>query len=70
MLKKIVVGFNFVLAAFVAFAGPASAIDYGTPKLPQTGSNPAGSFVLAAVFVVFGVLIARFSSLRTVFRKN
>jgi LPXTG-motif cell wall-anchored protein len=70
MLKKIVIGSNVVVASLVAFAGSASAIDYGTPQLPQTGSNSAGSFILAAAFVVCGVLIARFSSLRTVLRKN
>ena len=70
MLKKIVFCFNVVVASLVAFTGSASAIDYGTPKLPATGSNSAGSFIFAAVFVVCGVFIARFSSLRTVLRKN
>ena len=70
MFKKIIVGINFVIATLFAFSGTASAIDYGFPSLPQTGSNSIGSFVLAGVFVISGVVIARFSSLRTVLRKN
>ena len=70
MFKRIIVGINFVIATLFAFSGTASAIDYGFPSLPQTGSNSSGSFVLAGVFVISGVVIARFSSLRTVLRKN
>jgi|GEM_PF-3764117 len=70
MLKKTIVGLNFVVATLFAVSGTASAIDYGIPSLPTTGSNSNGSFILAGVFVLSGVVVARFSSLRRFLRQR
>jgi LPXTG-motif cell wall-anchored protein len=69
MLKKTLVGINFLCAALFVASAPVSAIDYAIPALPQTGTNPVG-FVFAGCFVLAGVVIARFSSLSKFFRKG
>ncbi len=70
MRKKIIVGLNFAIATLFAASGTASAIDYGIPSLPSTGSNSNGSFILAGVFVLSGVIVARFSSLHRFLRQR
>jgi ribose/xylose/arabinose/galactoside ABC-type transport system permease subunit len=67
MLKKTVIA-TFVCSGLLAsVAGTASAIDYG---IPTTGSNSSGSIIVAAGFVVAGVVVARLSSLKGILRRG